>query len=86
MDPREKREDESWAEYGVRMTSLGIAPEIATVPLAAAIRRPGRRGTGTLKTPESIAARDAARKALGDKLDFSTRQCCEERRYICTGS
>ena len=26
MDPREKREDESWAEYGARMATMGIAP------------------------------------------------------------
>ena len=26
MDPREKREDESWAEYGARMASMGVAP------------------------------------------------------------
>jgi hypothetical protein len=26
MDPREKRDDESWAEYGARMASMGIAP------------------------------------------------------------
>jgi len=26
MDPREKREDETWAEYGARMASMGIAP------------------------------------------------------------
>ena len=26
MDPREKREDETWAEYGARMASIGIAP------------------------------------------------------------
>ena len=26
MDPREKREDETWAEYGARIASMGIAP------------------------------------------------------------
>jgi len=26
MDPRDKREDETWAEYGARMASMGIAP------------------------------------------------------------
>jgi len=26
MDPREKREDETWAEYGARMAGMGIAP------------------------------------------------------------
>ena len=60
MDPREKRDDESWAEYGARMATMGIAPEMASVPLAAAIRRPGRRGPRTL-TPEQVAVRDANR-------------------------
>jgi len=26
MDPRQKREDETWAEYGARLSSMGIAP------------------------------------------------------------
>ena len=27
MDPRDKKEDESWAEYGARMATMGVAPQ-----------------------------------------------------------
>ena len=112
MDQREKREDETWAEYGARMASMGIAPTksyfagptvnqfrptgsdytpqqlntpiqqlqqqnipqnvvpitpvdptlagMSAIPLAAGIRRPGRRVPRTL-TPEQVAVRDANR-------------------------
>jgi len=66
MDPREKREDETWAEYGARMASMGIAPGMAAVPLAAGIRRPGRRGPRTL-TPEQVVAREASRQKVADQ-------------------
>jgi hypothetical protein len=42
MDPREKREDESWAEYGARMSAMGIAPTEDTLAF-------GPQGVGGFK-------------------------------------
>ena len=82
MDPREKREDESWAEYGARMASMGIAPEVAAVPLAAGIRRPGRRGPRTL-TPDQIAVRDANRlKVENQQLSRNIQRIAAEETPV----
>ena len=82
MDPREKRDDESWAEYGARMASMGIAPEVAAVPLAAGIRRPGGIRSRTL-TPEQVAVRDANRlKVENQQLSRNIQRIAAEETPV----
>ena len=52
MDPREKREDESWAEYGARMASMGIAPTES--PMLAGPMVDQFRPTGSDYTPQQL--------------------------------
>jgi len=51
MDPREKREDESWAEYGARMASMGIEPSTPQVAFGAFPRPTSDYTPKQLNTP-----------------------------------
>ena len=52
MDPREKREDESWAEYGARMAAMGVAPIESPMLAGPMVNR--FRPTGSDYTPQQL--------------------------------